>query len=154
MEAQALELAVRELPPPKPGLAHRPARVVVVEDDADMRNLVSWVLRDDGFEVVEAEDGVGLLRCLQTSIWSEGRARIDAIVSDIQMPDLTALEVMRSVPQRDAAAPVVLITAYGPSRARTKAEALGAVAVLEKPLDWDALREAVTRAVAIGRARR
>lgn len=154
MEAQALELAVRELPPPKLGLAHRPARVVVVEDDADMRNLVSWVLRDDGFEVVEAEDGVGLLRCLQTSIWSEGRTRIDAIVSDIQMPDLTALEVMRSVPQRGAAAPIVLITAYGPAHARTKAEALGAVAVLEKPLDWDALREAVTRAVAIGRARR
>jgi CheY-like chemotaxis protein len=143
----------RKVPPAGITAVDRKPRVLVVDDDPDMRRLVVWRLRSDGYDVVEAADGVDLLRILQSSIWRDGPDPLDAIVSDIQMPDLTAFEVLGALPDREYGPPVVLMTAYGADRARPEGSALGAVAVLGKPLDWSKLRASVRRAVSLGAGR-
>jgi two-component system response regulator AtoC len=126
----------------------RKTRVLLVEDDPDMRRLVAWELRKAGYQVIEGATGVGLLAGIECSTWSNPTDTFDVVVSDIQMPDLTALEVLECLRLRDHAAPIVLMTAYGNERTRNEARALGAVEILDKPLDWTRLRAAVERAVA------
>jgi CheY-like chemotaxis protein len=140
-----LALAIDEAAlPPIPGMrvAGMAPRILLAEDDPDMRRLVAATLRRDGYQVVAVSSGVAMLRRMPEDF--------DAIVSDIQMPDLTALEVLEALRCREIATPVVLMTAYGSEDARIEASALGAFAVLDKPLDWDALRTTVRQAVLIG----
>jgi two-component system response regulator GlrR len=140
----------RRLPlkePPITDSARRP-RVLLAEDDADMRRLVGLVLRMAGYNVVEADSGVMLLRRIELAASRGNQPAYDAIVSDVYMPDLTAIEVLEALQSRDLAIPSVLITAYGNDETRSEARSLGVVDVLEKPLDWSALRSAVQKAVA------
>jgi len=125
---------------PRFRLAARPPRILLAEDDPDMRGLVAWALRKDGYEVIEASDGVGLLvECAMRA----GDDALDMIISDVRMPDLTALEVLSALRCRDFPTPIVLITAYGDPRTRAEARALGAITVLDKPLDLTKLRATV-----------
>lgn len=140
-----LRLPIKE--PPIKDLARRP-RVLLAEDDADMRRLVGLVLRMAGYNVVEADSGVMLLRRVELAASRGAQPPYDAIVSDVYMPDLTAIEVLEALQTRDMAVPIVLITAYGNEETRAEAKSLGVVDILEKPLDWSALRTAVHKAVA------
>ena len=146
MAAQAEAIATESQSPPVTGIARRP-RLLVVEDDLDMRRLVSLMLEKDGYEVIQATNGVGLLAGMELSTWSAPGDYFDAIVSDIQMPDLTALDALAEVRDHRARVPVVLMTAYGGAQVRAKARALGAAAFLDKPIDWHELRLAVRRAI-------
>jgi CheY-like chemotaxis protein len=139
-----LALAIDEptFPPPGMLVAGVAPRILLAEDDPDMRRLVATVLRRDGYQVVAVSGGVSMLRRMPEDF--------DAILSDIQMPDLTALEVLKALRCREIATPVVLMTAYGNEVARHEASALGAFAVLDKPLDWNALRTTVRQAVLVG----
>lgn len=140
-----LALAIEEPSYPQPPgtfVAGMAPRILLAEDDPDMRGLVATILRRDGYQVVAVSNGVAMLRQMPEDF--------DAIVSDIQMPDLTALEVLEALRCRDIATPVVLMTAYGSETARIEASALGAFAVLDKPLDWEALRTTVRQAVITG----
>jgi DNA-binding NtrC family response regulator len=126
----------------------RRARILLVEDDTDMRALVGTVLRDDGHEVVEADSGVAMLRHMESALWTDGRReRFDVVLADVQMPDLTALEVMEALRYRQIETPIVLMTAYGTPRSQSDSAALGAFALLEKPLDWGKLRAAIRDAM-------
>jgi CheY-like chemotaxis protein len=103
-------------------------RVLVAEDDADIRDTVADLLKDEGYEVSTAEDG---------------RAALDALLSEAQLPGLILLDLMmprmdgfqfRAEQQRDprlAHIPVVLMSASG--RLDEKVRALGALAALKKP---------------------
>lgn len=140
-----LRLPIKE--PPIKDSMRRP-RVLLAEDDADMRRLVGLVLRMAGYNVVEADSGVMLLRRVELAASRGSQPPYDAIVSDVYMPDLTAIEVLEALQSRDLSVPIVLITAYGNRETRAEAKALGVVDILEKPLDWSALRSAVQKAVA------
>jgi CheY-like chemotaxis protein len=140
-----LRLPIKE--PPIKDSARRP-RVLLAEDDADMRRLVGLVLRMAGYNVVEADSGVMLLRRVELAASRGAQPPYDAIVSDVYMPDLTAIEVLEALQSRDLSVPIVLITAYGNEETRAEAKSLGVVDLLEKPLDWSALRTAVHKAVA------
>ena len=147
MHGEAIEQEIVEAPP---GLQRerRRSRVLLVEDDTDMRALVASVLRDDGYEVVEADSGVAMLRHIECALWSDDkREQFDVVLSDVQMPDLTALEVMEALRYRQIDTPIILMTAYGNPRSRADSEALGAFALLEKPIDWSKLRAAIRDAV-------
>jgi CheY-like chemotaxis protein len=146
MAAQAEAIAAESDSPPATGVSRRP-RILVVEDDLDMRRLVSLMLEKDGYQVIQASNGVGLLAGMELSTWSDPGDYFDVVVSDIQMPDLTALDVLQEVKEHRARVPVVLMTAYGGAQVRAKARALGVAAFLDKPLDWHELRLAVRRAL-------
>jgi CheY-like chemotaxis protein len=123
-------------------------RVLVVEDDAHMRRLLVATLETDGCEVVEAEDGVDLLGWMGQSMWSPADGALDAIVSDVNLPDMTALEVLAALRARDSTVPVILVTASEDANVLREASELGATAILKKPLDLEDLCALVRRLAA------
>lgn len=126
--------------------AARGRRVLVAEDDPDMRRLVATLLRMAGHKVIEASDGTDVVDRLESTIWREHPELIDVIVSDVEMPGLSGLDVLATLRCSNRTTPVVLITAFGNESIRAEARELGAAAVLDKPLDPDALKAAVATA--------
>lgn len=127
-------------------------RILLAEDDADLRHLVALVLRREGYQVVQACDGVGLLSRIETAATDPDDAPYALILCDIMLPQLTAFDVLDAVRCRGIATPVIVMTAYGSKDTRDEASALGARAILDKPVDWAELRCAVQEALAAGPA--
>jgi DNA-binding response OmpR family regulator len=118
-----------------------PARILVAEDDPEMRRLVVETLRRDGYEVHEANDGGKLLVHLAQG----NRANydhVDLIVSDIRMPVCTGLQIVEALRNVRCEVPIILMTAFGDEETRALAERLGAV-LFDKPFEMDDLRIAV-----------
>jgi DNA-binding NtrC family response regulator len=124
------------------------ARILLAEDDEEMRRLLSTTLTRDGFEVIEAKDGNDLIRLIGDQIF-EGRGEpgIDLIVSDIRMPGLSGMNVLAGLRKADWATPVLLITAFGDQETHQEAHRLGAVGVFDKPFDLDDFRTAVVNLI-------
>lgn len=119
-------------------------RVLLAEDDEELRELLASMLARDGYEVIQVADGTGLLNYLSSVHIREGHADpVDLIVTDIQMPGWTGLQVLQSIRERDWATPVILITGFGNSEVHREASRLGATAFFDKPFDVDDLRTAV-----------
>jgi CheY-like chemotaxis protein len=116
------------------------ARILLAEDDREMRLLVAEALRRDGWDVTEAWDGAHLLDMVFRHGYS---GRVAVVISDVRMPGISGLDVLAAIRRRDAAVPVVLITAFGSGDVRTEARRLGATAVLDKPFTLDKLRNLV-----------
>jgi DNA-binding response OmpR family regulator len=115
--------------------AGRRPQILLAEDDDELRALLGWRLRRDGFEVTECEDGLAVLRQLGICGFPEEEASFDVIVSDVRMPDLSGLDLLEGL--HDGGPPIILITAFGSDALHGHAERLGAAAVLDKPLDLD-----------------
>jgi CheY-like chemotaxis protein len=110
-----------------------PASVLVVEDDASLRDSLGEVLREEGFEVRTAENGRDALAVLRSGPLPR------VILLDLWMPVMTG-EEFRAEQLRDpllASIPVVVISAAREGRAR--ATALGVQGYLDKPIDLDTL---------------
>lgn len=120
---------------------HDPPRVLVAEDDPEMRRLVVDALREDGYEVTEATDG-DQLQVMVTAAGGGSSASVDLIISDVRMPMRSGLDILRSVRSADWAVPVILMTAFSDDATRASADALGAI-LFDKPFALDDLRTAV-----------
>ena len=122
--------------------------VLLAEDDAPFRRLIASVLEADGYEVVQAVDGVDLLANLEAILTSR-RERADAflVVADVRMPGLGGLDVLAIMRCANCVTPVILITAFGDETTHMEGRELGALAVFDKPFDVDALRGAVLEAM-------
>lgn len=120
-------------------------KIVVAEDDAEMRSLLAELMRRDGYEVHEAKDGRELLLVLE-AVCIHG-VLPDLIVSDIRMPGYTGLELLWAMREAEIALPVILITAFSDRKVREGAQRSGAILV-DKPLDFDDLRRLVRGIVA------
>lgn len=128
---------------PSPTLA-LPPRILLAEDDRELRALVALTLRGAGFEVVEVPDGSALLEQLASALQPDGRLdRFDLILSDIRMPNFTALDVMVGAQGFIGRTPFVLITAFGDAVTHEQALRLGATAVLDKPIRLDKLCQTI-----------
>jgi DNA-binding response OmpR family regulator len=124
---------------------NRPARIMVAEDDFEMRRLVADCLRKEGYEVHEVADGAELLLRIEDSFFLRRvSAPIDLFVTDIRMPVYTGLEIVLGLRQAGMHMPVVIMTAFGNPETRERAERLGAV-LLDKPFKMEALRAVVRR---------
>jgi two-component system response regulator AtoC len=113
-------------------------RILVADDDAAIRGVLRDLLEDEGFDVSEADDGVGVLRALG----STNGARPDLVLMDVRMPDKSGLDVLReagsglgSAPTKQL--PVVIMTAFGTSNVAIEAIQLGAYDYITKPFDLD-----------------
>ena len=122
--------------------AHRP-RVLVADDDAEMRRMVAETLRRDAYEVVEEPDG-GRLLVRIAAIYSFERTvdPFDLIVSDIRMPVCSGLDIVKGLREAHWTTPVILMTAFGDDETRARAETLGAL-LFDKPFQMGALRAVV-----------
>jgi DNA-binding response OmpR family regulator len=123
-----------------------PARILVAEDDADLRPMIVLALSEAGFDVVEAEDGSRLLDYLAGSLDEDGTFdQFDVIVSDIQMPGFTALDVLAGSQRFVTRTPVLIVTALSDPEVHERARKLGAAGVMIKPFDVEELRLEVCR---------
>lgn len=115
-------------------------RILVVDDDATIRETVAEVLGRQGFEVTQAESGEG-------GLTSARRARFDLMLIDLRLPDMDGLEVMRRVRAIDDHALAVIMTAYPEVRTAILSLKAGAYDYLNKPFDLDDLKGLVQRAL-------
>ena len=122
------------------------ARLLLAEDDFELRDLLACVLRADGHEVVEARDGHELWTLLHEDDPS-GQEPFALVVSDVRMPGLTAFDVLTKLQRSLSNTPVILITAFGDQTTHLRALRLGASRVFDKPFDCDELRAAVHEAL-------
>jgi PAS domain S-box-containing protein len=139
-----------ELDPEEPAIAAAGPAVLVVDDDDAIRRTIRRILTAAGFAVVEAANG-------KDAVVALGRGKFEAVVSDLQMPDLDGLGLLRKVRAVDLDLPVILVT--GQPDVATAAEAIehGAFRYLTKPVDAKGLERVVrlaTRSYALARVRR
>jgi EAL domain-containing protein (putative c-di-GMP-specific phosphodiesterase class I) len=118
--------------------------ILVADDEKHVRDVCVDLLEAEGFEVHSAVDGEAALALIE-------ERHFDAVLSDIVMPGLTGVELLRSVRKRELDVPFVLMT--GDPRVETAVEAveLGAVRYLRKPLSPDELTSVVGHAVSLSR---
>ena len=117
------------------------ARILIVDDEADLRDLVAWNLRAAGHEIHEAGSGAEALELAR-------KVRPDAIVLDLMLPDLPGTEVCRRVKAEPATAQtrVLMLTARGEEIDRVVGFELGADDYVVKPFS---VRELVLRVNAV-----
>jgi two-component system response regulator (stage 0 sporulation protein F) len=137
------------MPSPEPNkhtVVQRKARVVVADDDDDCRGLVVDALRRDGFEVFEAKDGEQLIRRV-AALRGMGHV-VNAVVSDIGMPNCDGLRATRSLRSTSRHLPIVLMTGFGDPELLHDALQAGATALLRKPIRSDELSSTLRKALA------
>jgi CheY-like chemotaxis protein len=124
----------------------RGQRVLLAEDDKELRELIALSLRNDGFEVIEVGDGLALLDRVGNSLLDMLELEaIDLIVSDVRMPGWSGLEVLAGLNSAGCHTPVVLITAFGDPEVHAAGKRLGAAAVLNKPFSLNELASLAAR---------
>jgi len=118
-----------------------PYRVLVAEDDYEMRKLLAGTLNDSGYDVVECPDGMAMLTHLAAFLLPDefAQEKIDLIISDVRMPGISGMEVLEGKPRHHAFPPMILITAFGDDQTHAMAAQFGAAAMLDKPFDMDDL---------------
>jgi DNA-binding response OmpR family regulator len=133
----------RAAPRPVTVLQTDQPRVVLAEDDFEMRRLVAQALRRDGYEVLEAKNGSELIECLETALRVQDR--IDLVITDVRMPGLSGLQAIDWMNKvRALQVPVLVVTAFCDRHVRQQARRLGAE-VLEKPFDLEELRARIRK---------
>lgn len=126
-------------------LAIRPLRVLLAEDDSEMRRLMVVILRRNNCEVTEAKTGSQLWDLIvRSALGTQTESQIDLIISDVRMPGMSGLEVLSSLRSQAGSTPMILITAFGDTDTHAEAHRLGALAVFNKPFDLDDLSTIVT----------
>ena len=119
--------------PIAPATERRPPRILVVDDERSMRELLAIVLRREGYEVLLAENGRGAIDMLE-------REPVDLLISDIKMPDLSGVDVLRAAKKIDQDILGIMITAFASTETAVEAMRLGACDYLSKPFDIDLLK--------------
>lgn len=122
-----------------------PVRVLLVEDDDDNRELMAEVLVASGYEVLSASTGQEGLKTLSEH-------SVDVVVTDVGMPGMGGLEMAKAAKEIAPTVPVVIVTGWAEREDIASARGKHVDAVLIKPVDPDALAQAVSD-VARGRGR-
>jgi DNA-binding response OmpR family regulator len=119
-------------------------RVVIADDDGELRRLLAQTLARAGVEVAEIGDGQALLRLVEGTV-ADGAPRPDAIIADVQMPGCTGFRVLACMRRLGVGVPFILITAFGDAASHALARRLGAAAMFDKPFDLHELQRCVMR---------
>lgn len=118
------------------------AKILIIEDNRDSRDILSKLLRMSGYKVVSASDG-------ETGFEAAAAQSPDLIITDINMPRLDGIQFVKRIraDRTLAETPVLVVTAFGPSAEREALEA-GANASAQKPFDFDKFLEIVQALIA------
>jgi two-component system response regulator PilR (NtrC family) len=112
--------------------AARP-RILIVDDEPSMREMLGIVLRRDGYDVLIAANGTEALEQLR-------RERVDLLLSDIRMPDISGVDVLRAAKDANPDIVAFMMTAFASTATAVEAMRLGAVDYFTKPFNMDELR--------------
>lgn len=118
------------------------ANILVVDDSISMRNMVSFTLRSERYETVEAENG-------QDALAKAQKGNFDLIISDVNMPIMDGITFCQEVRKLSAYrfTPILILTTESSSDMKAKGKAAGATGWLVKPFSPDALISTIKRVI-------
>ncbi|MBW1696490.1 MAG: sigma-54-dependent Fis family transcriptional regulator [Deltaproteobacteria bacterium] len=115
-------------------------KILVVDDDLSLRQMLNAVLSDDGYEVQEASDGQSAVEAVENQFY-------DLILLDIRMARMGGIEALKQIKKLSPGIPVIIMTAYASVDTAREALKSGAFDYLTKPLDIDELKLLLERAL-------
>src|ERR1700730_10598335 len=115
-------------------------QVLIVDDEPNLRKILSAQLTRDGYDVLTAEDGEQGLQVLRDH-------HIDLVVTDLKMPKIDGMTLLKKALEEEPELPVVLITAHGTIDTAVEALKRGAFDFVTKPFDKDEVRQIVAKAL-------
>ena len=116
------------------------SRILVIEDEKNMREILKILLEGEGYEVSTATDGIEGLGCINREIY-------DLIITDIKMPGLDGFQVLKKAQEVSPETLVIMITAFGTTESAIESMKLGAYDYLHKPFKIDEIRLVVKNAL-------
>ncbi len=118
--------------------------ILVVDDEAKMRRLLEIMLTQMGYEVLQAGDGEEALAvCAEQAI--------DLVITDLRMPKLDGIGLLKQLREQLYELPVIVVTAYGTVESAVDAMKYGASDYIVRPFEFDAVEAAVKRALKLGK---
>jgi len=115
--------------------------IMVVDDEPENRKIFSQLLSDLGYEVIDEPDGTSALSKIRQG------AKIDLVLTDERMPDMSGLELIEALRHMLPSVPVILITAYGSIEDYLRSSSLGVFEYLNKPVGKKELGKIVKTAL-------
>jgi FixJ family two-component response regulator len=117
-------------------------RVAIVDDDSSVRNALRRLLTTSDIVADAFASGQEFLAALPET-------EPDCVVVDLKMPEIGGLDLLRTLAERSAKVPVIIMTAFDTPKSRADSEMLGAVAYLRKPFEEGALLSAIDTATKV-----
>ena len=115
-------------------------RILIIEDDDEMRSLLKDFLEEEGYEADSVEKATYAFTKLMTGFF-------DLIITDIRMPGYSGLEILPELKRLQPGIPIIVITAFGSEEVYRKALLRGAHAYLEKPIHFHKLKELIQETI-------
>jgi len=116
------------------------AKILIVEDEKSMREVLSILLEGEGYDVTVASDSVDSINLINRDIF-------DMVITDIKMPKISGFEVLKKVREISPNTLVIMITAFGTTESAIEAMQLGAYDYIHKPFKIDEIRVVVRKAI-------
>ncbi|EFG4083074.1 TPA: two-component system response regulator GlrR [Escherichia coli] len=121
-------------------MSHKPAHLLLVDDDPGLLKLLGLRLISEGYSVVTAESGAEGLRVLN-------REKVDLVISDLRMDEMDGMQLFAEIQKVQPGMPVIILTAHGSIPDAVAATQQGVFSFLTKPVDKDALYQAIDDAL-------
>ena len=112
---------------------HKEIKILVVDDDPSIRNMLEIVLRKNKYDVTLAKDGSQALEILK-------KRTFDLVISDIKMPDISGISLLQRLKTINPEIPVIMITAFASTNDAVEAMKLGAEDYISKPFNLEELK--------------
>ncbi len=119
-------------------------RVLVVDDEPDVRKVIKRILTQAGYDVIEAEDGEKAIEAIQEG---ENPLLLDVIISDIRMPKINGVEAINYFQQQWPRVPIIVLTGFPDLEMAIGFLKKGVVDYLVKPVEKEKLTSAVAKAI-------
>src|SRR5947207_1283697 len=116
------------------------AKILIVDDEARMRETLAIILEGQGYEVEQVGDGHLALEALERDIF-------DLLITDLRMSPISGIDLLRSIQERGLSLSVIMITAFGTIESAVEAMKLGACDYLTKPFQRDEILIKVRSAI-------
>ncbi len=111
-------------------------RIIIIDDDEEMRSLLKDFFEGEGFETDSANSGAEAMRRLSEN-------HFDLVITDIRMPGLTGLDILPRIRRLKPEVPIVVMTAHGSDDVRRRSLERGATIYLEKPIPLSKLKTVI-----------
>lgn len=116
------------------------AKILIVDDEQNIREVLSIFLKDEGYTVSVAIDGKSALETIKNDIF-------DLVITDLKMPKVSGFDLLKSIKETSPETVVVIITAYGTTESAVEAMKLGAFDYIQKPFKINDIRLIVKNAL-------
>jgi nitrogen regulation protein NR(I) len=120
-------------------------RIVLADDEQNLRKVLGAILARDGYDVLEARDGAEAYQLLDDNC--EDGPGVAAVITDLRMPRLDGMDLLRRVAAEHPDIPVIMITAHGSVDSAVEAVKLGAFDYIEKPFEQSQIQQVVAKAI-------